>query len=743
MSANLKGSASNHSLGNRLARGLAAACTLVIVLAIGLVDLSQSAPGPLSAVHGTIEGLGGPNNCAACHGGWFGDMTSSCMKCHEQVSEDIDLGVGLHGTQPEGVDAMRCGLCHGEHNGSGFQIAGPRSFALAGVGAKDDIDHTRFGDALGGAHYDQDCAQCHEEADREVLTEGRPRFAGLDTNCASCHESEHPQAFPTDCSTCHSEESFERPTWRDHDEVFPRSGSHAEASCLDCHGEDTVFSIANHLDERGSSGSSISAIRTCVDCHDSQHSSSFLEQSLEPQSTLDSVCAGCHSPDQASFGHASETLSPDQHFASGFSILTPHADVQCAGCHDGEGSQERFLGRTQDQCASCHEDPHGGQFLAQDQQATDCRSCHAREAFAPSNFDADRHSELSLALTGAHAEAECSDCHAGADSIGEHYGSWNRAVLGQSLETTMFRGKDAQCAACHEDSHQGFFTGGPSGGDCAACHGSDQFGLKPTESFDHGLHCGFSLGGAHGQADCTTCHEPIGEPDETGRTFGQFAGFLAADGEGFAARPLSNGHQESLTEDCASCHSSPHGETFEAVPAQGGESTQTACAACHVPVSFRLAGDEFDHSSTGFSLDGSHKSLLCSSCHSVPLAQAQDPRGANLRAVLGTSCAACHEQPHAGQFAEPRELAVGGPPEMVEDCTRCHSTSRAFREPHFNHNFDSRFRLEGRHAEVACSACHEPVEVTPGELVIQYKPLDTECAACHGQQEGGSLRKHD
>ena len=77
----------------RLAGLIVGAASLLGVLLVAFVNLRREAPGPVSAVHGAIEELAGGTNCAACHGGWFGDMQQSSLEQAnvEVVSEISDL----------------------------------------------------------------------------------------------------------------------------------------------------------------------------------------------------------------------------------------------------------------------------------------------------------------------------------------------------------------------------------------------------------------------------------------------------------------------------------------------------------------------------------------------------------------------------------------------------------------------------------------------------------------------------
>jgi hypothetical protein len=78
------------------------------------------------------------------------------------------------------------------------------------------------------------------------------------------------------------------------------------------------------------------------------------------------------------------------------------------------------------------------------------------------------------------------------------------------------------------------------------------------------------------------------------------------------------------------------------------------------------------------------------------------------------------------------------------DCTQCH-TAEAWRplrrDPDFEHRRDAGFPLDGRHASVACAACHEGLRfdrprAAPDECAVCHRDphqgrLSTDCALCH------------
>ena len=75
------------------------------------------------------------------------------------------------------------------------------------------------------------------------------------------------------------------------------------------------------------------------------------------------------------------------------------------------------------------------------------------------------------------------------------------------------------------------------------------------------------------------------------------------------------------------------------------------CAQCHNPVGWKITVDnmEFDHSSTSFDLEGSHKITDCKSCHSNLIFE-----------NTPTDCLSCHVDIHS--------QSVGN------DCMRCHTS---------------------------------------------------------------------
>lgn len=161
---------------------------------------------------------------------------------------------------------------------------------------------------------------------------------------------------------------------------------------------------------------------------------------------------------------------------------------------------------------------------------------------------------------------------------------------------------------------------------------------------------------------------------------------------------------------CVRCHSEHNGEDFALIrwnPAPGS----------------------FDHSKTGFPLDGKHAGLACKQCHNAKNIAA--PERAQLlatdfsRTFLGLSrtCTSCHEDKHGGRLGA--------------NCLQCHGTS----DWKSVHNFDhakTRFPLTGAHAQVGCAKCHTAgPDGAPRYAGLKF---DT-CSSCHSDPHRGQFQQ--
>lgn len=225
-----------------------------------------------------------------------------------------------------------------------------------------------------------------------------------------------------------------------------------------------------------------------------------------------------------------------------------------------------------------------------------------------------------------------------------------------------------------------------------------------------------------------------------------------------APGPLSQAHA-TLAGDagCASCHLkgsravspeacfSCHTEIRRGIANQQGLHARpeyVACASCHREhkgsesrlVDWGKGGEAaFDHSQTGFKLEGTHARLGCRQCHraeAVHLGNGDLARQADLaRTYLGLSraCLSCHRDQHRGQFAP-------------DACAGCHGQQSWTAPPRFDHARTA-FPLTGQHTTVACARCH-PAAAEQGDAppTLQFKGVaHGGCVDCHQDTHEGRL----
>jgi len=249
----------------------------------------------------------------------------------------------------------------------------------------------------------------------------------------------------------------------------------------------------------------------------------------------------------------------------------------------------------------------------------------------------------------------------------------------------------------------------PNGKDCVRCHlehNGESFNLihwEPSENkFDH-RQTGYPLEGKHAAVACEKCHTTahmnptikslIMYKDPSKSFFGQSTA-------------------------CTSCHTDPHRGQL------GNE-----CTKCHNVESWKAAKD-FDHSRTRYPLTGLHIKVACEKCH-----KPDTPGGAaRYKDMKFSTCTACHVDPHRAEFRK--------------SCESCHTTS-SWKTMLPGFDFDhtkTKYPLFGKHARVACSACHLKDDFkkeiffatckdchTPDPHKGQFdgRPRKGECAECH------------
>ncbi len=228
-----------------------------------------------------------------------------------------------------------------------------------------------------------------------------------------------------------------------------------------------------------------------------------------------------------------------------------------------------------------------------------------------------------------------------------------------------FLGASQACASCHENIHkeERFL-------DCAGCH--DQTTFTQPKDFKHDK---LPLVNGHKGVSCAKCHD---------------------DNKNYAS---VRGRA------CAECHESPH-------RAELGSD----CESCHPrdAAPWRSASGAVDAAlhlrATGFPLEKPHD-VLCAECHegaTFAVRFRSPPRPPS-------SCTACHEDVHKGQFAEKK-------------CLDCHEKDR-WKPVRIDHSF---FPLRLAHERLECAKCHASggFEGTPKT-----------CAQCHEDRHQGQFGK--
>ncbi|HSB75643.1 MAG TPA: cytochrome c3 family protein, partial [Terriglobales bacterium] len=164
--------------------------------------------------------------------------------------------------------------------------------------------------------------------------------------------------------------------------------------------------------------------------------------------------------------------------------------------------------------------------------------------------------------------------------------------------------------------------------------------------------------------------------------------------------------------ECATCHSEHNGENFALIrwnPTPGA----------------------FDHSKTGYALEGKHAGLACARCHTAAHVAAGERASISVkdlnRTYLGLSraCVSCHQDQHQGRLGQ--------------NCQQCHGLtgwkSLSFPVGQFDHS-RTRYALTGLHQQVACQKCH----LAGADGKPRYTGLSfSTCTACHADPHRGTF----
>ena len=511
---------------------------------------------------------------------------------------------------------------------------------------------------------------------------------------------------------------------------FALDGKHAGLTCAKCHNAANISASERAtIQMKDANHSYLGLAKNCASCHEDKHNG-----------RLGANCLQCHNStewkDAKNFDHSKTK----------FALTGAHQQVSCKQCHvPGNDGKPMYVGLKFDRCASCHNDPHRGEFNQ------GCESCHSTSTWKRSNFVAEfDHSKTKYPLNGKHLEVACLACHRGGDfktsvahnDCGDchkpdpHNGQFlaradggrceschsvtgfkpanytvadhkmtNFALQGRHAElqcakchtpagrATVFKIKVSNCISCHQDVHKGQFSRAPYFNACEQCHSETTF---HAAGFDLARHqqTRFALTGGHLAVACNDCHK---------------AGTGQNKSPDFHFKQLS----------CTTCHADPHKQQFAArMLAVDTSGRSQGCEACHSTKSWRDVS-RFDHATTKFTLTGTHRAVDCAGCHRPPNLE---HRLINVNfSSAPMQCEDCHENQHGMQFSKDGNITR---------CAECHNTTK-WRPSLIDHD-KTAFPLKGAHQNVRCAACHKGVQQIEGKQVLVYKPTPTQCAACHG-----------
>ncbi len=423
-------------------------------------------------------------------------------------------------------------------------------------------------------------------------------------------------------------------------------------------------------------------------------------------------CDACHTSDSWAINKDSISFN---HSGTRFALEGQHEVIDCRNCHTTLEFEQ-----AEPNCASCHLDVH------QNTVGDECSRCHDSNSWLVNNI-AEVHRQISFPLLGAHAVANCVECH-------------------QSDTELRFGPMDSDCFSCHQDeyaattnpNHQqaGFST------DCSTCHkydayswdaddiNHDFFPLTAGHDIDECAKCHTGSDYSKISPECITCHEQdylvttnpnhqvVGISTTCAECHTTQPGWKPAEYKEHDDQyfPIYSGSHKGTWDQCLDCHTDPNNYTsFTCITCHTNPSTDeehdevfgyaynsTACLACHPN------GEEdgnFDHNNTNFPLTGSHTTVECIDCHS------------NGFTGTPTDCFACHEK-NFNQSVNPNHSELG----LSTDCASCHTTNPDWNPATFaNHN--DFYALNGAHAIISndCVSCHNG----------DYNNTPTTCVGCH------------
>jgi hypothetical protein len=327
------------------------------------------------------------------------------------------------------------------------------------------------------------------------------------------------------------------------------------------------------------------------------------------------------------------------HNTTRFHLTGQHVFISCRDCHPTLVFDEAGTN-----CMDCHADMH------EQTLGTHCDRCHSTDSWLVTNI-LEIHQTGRFPLLGAHALADCFDCHRtesmlrfdllGIACIDCHNDDYQSAQFPDHIAA----GYSTSCEECHNINayewsstgiNHSFFplTGGHDIPDCAACHTTSDYGAVSPACFscheaDYVATTNPDHGSGNFSTDCQLCHTTSLDwrPATLDHSFFPLEGAHRVND---CLQCHTEGNYAAASSVCLSCHEADYNATTD--PNHRGTGFSTDCILCHTTQD-GWTPSTFDHNSYFPIYSGRHQGEWnsCSDCHT----------SASNYAVF--SCIECHE----------------------------------------------------------------------------------------------------
>lgn len=447
---------------------------------------------------------------------------------------------------------------------------------------------------------------------------------------------------------------------------------------------------------------------------------------------IDKPCRECHKEHPKTKGKILPFIESEfNHDDSVYKLEDKHKKVSCKDCHKKRKRTEEmeggyYLGLKYKLCTDCHKDPHSEQF-----KNDACTPCHTIKSWLEKDLKFDHDKDSKYKLEGNHKDIFCVDCHIPAEKdasaaikklsklpkkqLTEAGKQKKKAIKYANAQFVKMKFK--VCTDCHDHPHGEQFKNDK----CTPCHTNKSWREKDLK-FDHNKDSKYKLDDRHKDSFCVDCHIP--NEKDAGKTSKAIIKLTKlpkkqlTEAEKKQKRNTKYGDALFVNMNyklCTDCHDDIHGGQFK----------KEACSPCHTVKSWREKDLSFDHNKDSkYKLEDKHKDTLCVDCHipgeqnatrtskatieltKLPKKQLTEAEKKKKKATkYGDAifvkmkfkvCTDCHEDAHRGQF-------------NIGKCQPCH-TIKSWREKdlHFDHNKDTKYKLDGKHKDTLCVECHLP-----------------------------------